>query len=258
MIRDEQQLINTIYTCAAELCHKALPADHRAFLKERYGFTDNFINKNKIGFGVQDLFESLQSKYGFNDEELLKSGFFLKTQNGIVNHFHARILFWYWSDGMPVYLIGRASKYVDHLYIRPLTYDEQSRPYISKMVQNKYLYNEDVCSTPDLKYVVVTNGGITNAMVLENLGIPAITAVTMSYREQQFDRLAYLTKNIDVFEIICRHESIAVADYLMARKRKCYVCELTCDDLSEFVKGKTKREIEEFLLESKLYNEEEF
>lgn len=279
----ERQLLNAVYLNAAEYCNKIMPQDIRKHLRSNYGFTDEFINEKKIGFCDEHLFKYLHVELGFNKEDLFKSGLFVKTRNGDAkSFFNTRIVFWYWKRGFPVYAIGRETEYTKNLkdydnferhskYKKLLTYDEETRPYVSKQVQNKYIYNEDICLAPKNRpgYVIITEG-ITDAMIAEMLGIPVISPVTVRYRHEDLKKLKQLIKHIPVIYIVNDNEANAsglkgaldTAKFLNEQGKGCYITilprpeDLDKIDLNVFLQGKNKPQFEKFLTEnSKLYHD---
>jgi len=218
----EFQTIKGIYVAAAAYMNKVMPPDIRKFLKENYGFTDEFIDEKKIGFDDGDLYNYLKNEMSFSERELLLSGLFYKTKNDyIIDTFDTRIVFWYWKRNEPVYAIGRKTEYTEDKaskdYYPPKykkvavhespTSKGPGRPYISKSVKNRHIYNEEICLNPSDRpeYVVITEG-ITDAMLAEMMGIPIISPVTTRFSDKDLRKLKNLVEYVDNVYVINDNE----------------------------------------------------
>lgn len=215
--RMEREKLNTIYMAAANYCNKVMPPDIREHLRKTYGLTDEFIDEKKVGYDDGNLFNFLYNELGFSKEDLLSSGLFIKTQSGALDFFKTRIVFWYWKNGFPVYAIGRETEYTRNLkeyeqyekgkYKKLLSHNPETRPYISREVQNKFIYNEEqflnAFNRPE--YGVITEG-ITDAMLAEQKGIPVMSPVTKQFRKEDLERLKRIARFVPVIYIVNDNE----------------------------------------------------
>jgi DNA primase len=266
----EFEKVKDIYEDAAKYCHKIMPMDIKEHLINHYGFTEKFIEEKKIGFDDGHLKDYLLKKY--SEEEILKTGLFVKTKYGIKDRFDTRIMFWYYKRHRPVYVIGRETEYTKNLddyekyhkgkkYLKLPVYSEKKRPYISQMVRNDLLYNEDICygkNRPD--YIVITEG-ITDAMIAEMKGIPVISPVTRKFRNSDIQRLNKLLQFIDHIFLANDNEeneqglkgALDTGAELSKTSKDVKITILPRPDgtkkvdLNEFLQGMTKDEFEDFL-----------
>lgn len=167
-----------------------------------YGLSDQTIEELKIGFSPNNerIIEYLCS-LGFTQNDLLLSGLFVKvSEDKIVPFFKGRLMFPYWKNGRVVYFIGRETFFTDdnkyerdRKYKKLLTHSEK-RPYISKVVSNKYFYNEDAAYKA--KEILITEG-VTDCIAAKQAGIPCISPVTTSFRDRDLPKLLELTKRCE-------------------------------------------------------------
>ncbi|HVW26870.1 MAG TPA: CHC2 zinc finger domain-containing protein, partial [Polyangiaceae bacterium] len=108
---DERRAVEKILTEAATIYHGALDDERRTFLRKHYGFTDKFIDEEKLGYdpGGTHLWHELKQK-GYSDEDLFKSGLFVEGTSHVgASRFHHRITMPYWRRGSVVYLCARST-----------------------------------------------------------------------------------------------------------------------------------------------------
>lgn len=283
----EKELLKGIYLSAAEYCYKVMPIDIKEHLKNHYGFTEKYMEKRMPGYDDGHLYDHLYNTMGYSKEELLKSGLFYKYGNQPKDMFHTRIIFWYWKRGYPVYAIARETDYTKQLdgyekyeqhakYKKLATFQEASehddgRTFVSKAVKNDYIYNEDIClnSKERPSYIIITEG-MTDAMLAEQKGIPVISPVTKTFKDDDHDKLKRLVKFIDSIYIVNDNEdneeglkgALDTAKVLNSDGKKVHITMLPRDDgqkkvdLNMFLQGKTRKEFESFLTNnSELYHD---
>ena len=277
----EMDLLKGIYYSAAKYCHDVMPKDIRDHLKNHYGFTDEFMKEQLIGFDDGNLYNFLKNEMGYSKEELLKSGLFIKLGARKVKDFlETRIMFWYWKRGYPVYAIGRKTEYTKQLdqyekyekaKYKKLATHTDNKQYISEQVENRYIYNEDVCLNPRNRpsYVIITEG-ITDAQIAQMKDIPVISPVTKSFRKSDLKKLKKLVKFIDRVYIVNDNEengeglkgALKSAKFLNSTGKEVNITLLPRPDdvekvdLNMFLQDKSKEEFEVFLSEnSKTYHD---
>ncbi len=209
-IREERSKLNQIYLSAAKYCNSVLPDDIRFHLNSVYGFSDEFISRKLIGFDDGKVFETLLRIYP--REDLLSTGLFV----GDKDFLQSRIVFWYWHNGEPVYAIGRETEYTKALknynkyeagrkYKKLLTWTPE-RTYVSKEVENRFIYGVDMFSSKSKQPYGVITEGITDAMLAESLGIPVLSPVTKQFRKNDIENLKTITKFLPVVYIVNDNE----------------------------------------------------
>lgn len=215
--RMEREKLNVIYMAAADYCHQVMPPDVKEHLKVGYGFTDEFIYEKRIGFDDGNLFNFLHNELGYSYEDLMSTGLFLKFGNKVKDFMHTRIIFWYWKNGFPVYAIGRQTEYTRNLqdfkeyeqskYKKLLAHNAETRTYISREVENKFIYNEEIFTNAFNRpeYGIITEG-ITDAMLAEQIGIPVMSPVTKQFRQSDLENLKRIAKHLPAVYIVNDNE----------------------------------------------------
>ena len=268
---NESQNIYDIYNEAADYCHDQLPDDLRETLKENYGFTDEFIDEKKIGYGDETLFQYLKSQ-GYKEKQLMKTGLF---NRGKYFNFRTRLIFWYWKRGKPQYAIARKTEVTKQLdnyekYEKAKYKKLPIRPdYISDLIEEP-VYNSTVCRNTNNRpsFVVITEG-ITDAMICQMLDIPVISPVTKVFKKEDHSKLKRITKHIDTIYIINDNDrndegfkgALDTAQSLNKEGKKVYITELPDPpqgqdsyDLNDFLREHGRDEFEDYVHKnSKLY-----
>lgn len=216
--REIRERLNKVYSVAAAYMHKVLPKDLREHLNKNYGMEDDFIDFKQVGYDDGNVYNYLLNVMGIPEQDLLMSGLFVKIGKKAKDFFETRLVFWYWRRGNPVYAIGRETEYTkalegyekyeaDRKYKKLLTYDEEKRPYISREVGNKFIYNDDVFTNSFNRpsYGVITEG-ITDAMLAEQKGIPVMSPVTKQFRKDDIERLKQISRHVPTIYLVNDNE----------------------------------------------------
>lgn len=199
----EERRTQELMTRIAEVCHRCLPSSVERFLKEVYGFDDETLLRERVGYVPDGLFEIMQERAPeVSTEAWLSTGFFHKPKMGgdITTSFAARVLFPYWKGSLCVYSIARLHEKEGAIlqdwqkpkYKKHHTYDKDKRPYVSPTISNKWLWGEDVFTGP-FDTLLFTEG-VTDAMMLKQTGFPVISPVTTSARDEDYPRVIALAK----------------------------------------------------------------
>lgn len=204
----ERKNIEKVYEATCQITQEYLfeNLEVQQFAWNKWGFNIQFLKKKRIGYLPKQP-RSLASRLlalGITKEACLRSGLFYQSRNGngLTEVLRDRILFPYIIGGTPRYFIGRTPRsdqndreqYPDKIrpkYQKLATYNEERRPYISRLVENCYLYGEDVLHDKKCKIVIITEG-IADAMSAERINLPVVSPVTTRLRTQ--DLLRYLPK----------------------------------------------------------------
>lgn len=253
----DRALVQEVHDRAAHFMAHAMPSRVRQWVREKYGFTDGLIAERKIGWGNQTLYDYLTEDLEYTDDQLLKTGLFVKVSSGVACFFEDRVVFPYYQGGHARYFIGRQTPWTDSeqpyergKYKKLLTHNEK-HPYVSPCVENHWFYNEDD-SRGSLKLLAITEG-ITDAISLSMVGVRNISPVTTRFSTKELARAAELCRNIDKV-VICNDAdvlddgrrpglegAIATATYLLGQGIHAYIAELPRAedqrklDLNEFI-----------------------
>lgn len=191
--------VTTLQTRIQHLLHELLPSLVREHLRSHYGLSDETIDLEQVGWCPAGFFETA-SDLG-TEEELLSTGYFLRTRSGIVPLFTHRIVFPYWSRGHVVYAIGRlhaaeGATLEDHekAKYRKLLTASDKHDYVHKSVHNEWFWGEDHLRSAR-EWAVFTEG-ITDAISLVQAGVPAASFVTTQHREADAPKVLELTRHL--------------------------------------------------------------
>lgn len=196
----ERRNVEDIWGLASDFYHEQLTAEHRDYFHKR-GYTDETIDKYKLGFapsGGRALLASLISRHKIDGDELVKSGLFLKRDTGsIEDHFQGRLMFPYWRNGRPSYFIGRItdqSPKWEHdrgMKYKKLLVHNESHPYVSEQVDNRYFYGEDsVMPGGDL---LITEG-VADCLSALQAGFACVSPVTVRFAKKDHAKILELAE----------------------------------------------------------------
>lgn len=196
----ERETVFEMLTDATGCYHAQLPSKIREnYFKKVYGFTDETIDRWKLGYGNSMVGDYFVNEKGYSREAALRTGLFIRNAD-LSAFFESRLVFPYWSGGKVVYMIGRRTEYTSDAdyekakYKKLLTHSEK-HPHVSKHVKNDWFWNEDVCKKP-LKRLVITEG-ITDVIAAVQHGFDAISPVTVRFKTDQIEKLVKLTERVD-------------------------------------------------------------
>lgn len=247
----EIQNIFTITTAIAEHYHNCLTDEHRKHITKTWGITDETIDRLHIGFAPVD--ENLCTVFDglFHKDDLLKTGFLIKTRDGIKSFYQGRIVFPYWKSGKVVYSIARSTEWTpDNEFEEGRKYKKQltkkdNRDYISDVISNKYFYGVDSIRGKD--YCIITEG-VTDCIMAMQAGEPCISPVTTRFKNDEIETAASLVQGMKNV-IICNDNDDAgkkgamdTADFLDEKGINVRLIELpnsnneTKIDLAEYLK----------------------
>lgn len=192
----EKADIQNLFTGAADIYHTNLKPVHYDYIKEKWGITEETVDKFKIGYATtgRDL-KAL-------DKETLKKSGLVYVNGGMTGGevFTGRIIFPYWKNGKVVYLIGRETEETpkkkdgkETSKYQKLLVHKEDRDYVSPSVQNSYFYGEDSLRGSD--YCIITEG-VADCIAMLQADFPCISPVTVQFREKDHPKLLSLTKGL--------------------------------------------------------------
>lgn len=206
---NERQRVEEILGLYVDLCHKALPAALRAYLKDHYGFTDGTIDTFKIGYDPGGLWHELK-KLGCSDDEVfdLVPLFTSKTAPPR-SFFETRLVFPYWNHNRVVYLIGRATEETPQINVKGKDGGEEKRPapkytklpvrgperpYVSETIKNDWIFNAEAAEK--VTDILVVAEGIADGLSCIQSGWPTISPVTTSFSDKCVPQVITLCRKV--------------------------------------------------------------
>ena len=261
----EANSVFTTTTAVAEHYHNCLTDEHRKHINDKWGITDETIDRLHIGFAPVDdnlcaVFDGL-----FHKEDLLKTGFLIKTRDGIKSFYQGRIIFPYWKGGKVVYSIARQTEWTPENEFEKSKYKKQltkkeNRQYISDLISNEHFYGIDSIRGKD--YCIITEG-VTDCIMTMQSGEPCISPVTVRFKKNEIEKAASLVDGMR-HVIICndnddagREGATDTADFLDNKGTNVRIIELpnidNVDkiDLAEYLKIHDANEFKNLIKNSK-------
>jgi hypothetical protein len=109
----ERRRVEDLLAVAATYYHRRLPDKiRREWLHERYGLTDETIDRWLVGWANGQLLEHLKDAAGATTAEALSTGLFVRLgRDRVVDLFRDRIVFPYWRQGRVCYFIARRTEH---------------------------------------------------------------------------------------------------------------------------------------------------
>ena len=193
----ERRRVEDLLAIAATYYHSGLPSKiRREWLHERYGFSDETIDRWLIGWANGHLLDHLKDAASATVEEALSTGLFVRLRGGrVVDLFCNRIVFPYWRQGRVCYFIARRTEHTgdeawEQAKYKKLLTRSKKHPYVSEQIRNDTFYGED--SVRGASEIVITEG-ITDAIAVLQSGMAVLSPVTVRFRRQDHDKLVTLT-----------------------------------------------------------------
>jgi DNA primase catalytic core len=215
----ERREVERLLGIAARYYHRRLPDKIRDRLwKQRYGFTDETIDRLQLGWADGHLFDHLIAEAGGDHSRALKTGLFVVLAGGrVVDLFRNRLVFPYWRGGRVVYFTARRTEYTsdeaweEPKYKKLLTHSDE-HSYVSPTVRNDFFYNEDAARGAD--ELVITEGTPDCISAMQS-GVACISTSTTSFRGQDLPRLLELSRHAKRL-IICNDAEKSAAGEVAA------------------------------------------
>ena len=204
---DEKRKIQRIQSWCVSHYHRLLPSKiRRKILKSGYGFTDEIIDKLKIGWADGTCYFSAKDHFGdqYSEEDFLATGLFRPTKKGPVDVFEERVVFPYWRMGRVRYLIARrvegytGNEDWELAKYKKLPVRTAKRDYVSEHVREP-IFNED--AVRNAEEVLITEG-VTDCISAMQAGIPCLSPVTVRFKDKHIPLLRGLLKKVKRVVII--------------------------------------------------------
>jgi len=267
----EKQLVFGMLTEAVSWCHQQLKSGEYPIIGKlltgHYGFSVDIIDSLQIGFlppSNDGQETSLLAKHLENIPEfkgqVVKTGLFSFTspEGPYYDFMPGRVIFPYWYSGQVRYLIGRKTemtpenKYGQAKYKKLRTYvaDNDNRQHISPFIQNEIFMGEGLVQSG--KSVIITEGAPDWVSARDYLPeIPAISPVTIQFRDRDIEKLVAMTRDAGPVYIINDNEenqaghngAVKTAEPLLQAGTQVYVVQLPKPDNAE------KIDLNEYLLD---------
>ncbi|MCA9557831.1 MAG: toprim domain-containing protein [Myxococcales bacterium] len=206
--------IEDLLTVAATYYHRKLPDKiRREWLRERYGFTDDTVDRWLLGWANGQLLDHLRDVAGASTDEALSTGLFVRLgRDRIVDLFRDRVVFPYWRHGRVCYFIARRTEHTaddpwEQAKYKKLLTRSDRHAYVSPLVRNDAFFGED--SVRGASEIVITEG-VTDALSALQCGLAVLSPVTVRFRRQDHDRLVALTARAERV-IVCNDNETSAA-----------------------------------------------
>jgi DNA primase len=240
---------------------------------------------------TSDLAEYLNSSPPFHGKLALSGLFtFLSPQGPFWDFFKARIVFPYWKSGKVVYMTARATihtspdryecytdadgnikagengkpQFIKYKKLRTQDLNDDKRKYISKFIQNDAFMGEDVIR--GAREVIITEGAPDWISAVDK-GFAAVSPVTTSFREQDWEKLGNLTSKAGSIYIINDNEDNAAglqgakrtAQHLSEKGKNVFIVQLPKPagagkiDLNEYLVSHSASDLRKVMEESHTY-----
>lgn len=228
--------------------HDLLPPMAREHLRNNYGFTDAFIDEQKIGYVPENFVDLIKEVYDcpYTDRVLASTGFFHQHRTAyhrrvaqwcgddapeaagsLSPQMTDRIVFAYWKDGQARYVIGRQyfgrgtkddvlpewnekHQWAQGKYVKLNMYRE-GREYVSQYVKNTLLWGEDSLRNARGGTIWIVEG-ITDAAMLAMIGIPVISPVTVAFAQHDVEHVLALLKKAQPKRVVICNDNDTTVD----------------------------------------------
>lgn len=200
----ESRYVFDILTEAASFYNRSMPRHIRTWVRDQYGFSDETIDKFKIGYADGNLWDYLTDQLGIDPKKVIKSGLFLKFSSGAKDFFDTRVTFPYFVGGKCRFMIARRTDEtpdVEHeksKYKKILSKSDKHK-HVSKHLKNEWFFGEDSVRR-HVDTLLITEG-ITDAISALEAGIPTISPVTTSFRKKDEGKLIEMSAHAGVVVI---------------------------------------------------------
>ena len=220
---EKRRLIQDILTQAAEVYHSNLTPDVREYIHNKWGITDETIDRLKIGYAKISEKEINCNLGKIADcEEWLETGLFsVKKLEPPVNGceqaayevFKGRVVFPYWNGGKVVNFAARGdfnapintankpwekNEKGELIKYRKLYTHNEKHSYVAKCVNNGYIWGED--TVRGQKFCVITEG-IADAIILMQNNYPVLSPVTTKFAGHDREILISAAKRLETIYI---------------------------------------------------------
>lgn len=213
---EERRAVRLVLHDLIHLCHDLLPSSVRAYLQDHYGFSDETIDFEKIGWVPAGLYD-FGIAMGHTRETLVQTGLFFDRAGADPDPIaHHRILFPYWKDGMVEYAALRAygiapipptedeiargerdlkefekhaNQFHNQKYKKLLVHSDRF-PYVSPTIANSTLWGEDSLRQvrPDVTPLLIE--GAPDVLIARQIGFPVtLSPITTSPSNAQLQRI---------------------------------------------------------------------
>lgn len=206
----ETNEIFTVLRAAAQWCHNQLTPDLRKHTSDKWGISDETMDKYLIGYapGGEDS-TALQKALSevFTAELIRSSGLFIATNRGWVSQYQDRIVFPYWKGGNVVYSIARSmEENTEDKYLKQLTNTTQKS--VDPSIKN-VIFGQDSLMGAD--HCVITEG-VTDCLAVLQAGIPCVSPVTVRFQKDDYTPIIKLAKDLKTVYVCNDNEESKIGD----------------------------------------------
>lgn len=240
----EKQTVYDILSRATILSNKHLLGMFQGERCEDIDLLRTEIEQFKIGFMYPGLLKDLKKEYEFDD--IKKTGLIVQDKESWVLSLADRYSFPFIQNGQTVYFSGRVAMGTQSkIKYKKLPLHSDKHKHISPCISNTCFYNEDVIKTA--KEIIITEG-LTDCIAAVGKGFSAVSSTSVNTKEEVFQRIIAITKNIyniyicyDVEDSNAGGKSaIKVAELFLKNKKELKIIHLPKPD------GKSKIDLKDY------------
>jgi DNA primase catalytic core len=185
-LKEQQNRRIDVLNVASEIFHQNLNKEKREKLKQERGWTDETINKFRIGFSISGIKQRLISR-GFSESDILGG---LVSNKGY-EYYKNRLMFPYLKNNKAVYIIGRETEETSKDDLMKGKYIKLKNDYLSNVI-----FNTDSLSKTSELFITE---GVADCISIDQAGFSCISPVTVRFKKEDFPILLRYSKNKDVF-----------------------------------------------------------
>jgi len=194
-----------VYEDACGFYVENLTDEHREWLRESYGFSDDLIDSARIGYapdGWESLLGYLRAE-GYDDDLLIESALVVDGDYGLRDWTVDRIVFPYFDNGNVRHFIGRDPNFSPEgdspKYMKMRS--PKNHPEVSDEVYEPMFGVDSLRAAGDAEEVIVTEG-VTDTLALHDHDVPAVAPVTTSFSKDAIREASRELRGHDVFVVM--------------------------------------------------------
>jgi len=255
--RKEREILKKGFKAALEYFKNNLNKKVVDWVKKKYGFSEEHIERFDIGYSPPDERGLLKVLEREISESAYKTGLIHLNNGKFKDFFRGRVIFPYKIQKEPVYFIARETPWTPENNFKGNKYLKQlvgkNKNYVSEQVTNRIFGADSVLG----KEKLIITEGITDAISAQIWGNPVISPVSKEFKKDHIKKVKNWVKNRDVYIANDADKGGKEGALSMIEEfDKSYMIELPEDyDLNEFYQEYSKEDFEE-LVDSALLREE--
>ncbi len=196
---EEQQKVFAVLDFAKSFFVSSLNNEVIEIYQKRYGFNEKTIKDFCLGYAPEEGLQDYLETHGCEFKHIRASGLFIPQKGKVLKPFFVnRLIFPYLKNRTARYFAGRQTQWTPagvyeegRKYKKLPTKKENKGKFVSKFVKNDVIFNCDVVH--GARDIVITEG-VTDCILLAQLGFSAISPVTIRFSKTDGERLKLILK----------------------------------------------------------------